>query len=173
MTSSISNPGPDRATGANPDRERRMKGKDRMGKLTLRPSQAEAGQSLLEFAIMVLVLTITLMGILDIGRAYYSLIALQDAAGEGAAYAAIKPTCLTSMQCPDPDNITWRTKNASPSGLVNRDRIQVNVNAASLDSGNPITVTATYQHRLLTFVIGSIVGSDKLELQAQAKAVIQ
>ncbi len=147
-----------------------------MNKPTNRINKAETGQSMVEFALMFVVLMITLMGVFDIGRAYYALIALQDAVGEGAAFAAMNPTCVTASsgaQCADPNNIIWRTKNASPAGMVSSDSIRVQVMVGDVASGSPITVTSTYSHSLVTFVIGSIVGSNVLPLQAQASTVIQ
>ena len=139
-------------------------------------NRTESGQSLVEFALMFTVLTIILMGVLDLGRAFYALIALQDAVSEGATFAAMNPTCLTASsgaQCADPNNATWRTKNASPAGMVISNSISVRVYASNISSGSPITVTTSYTHPLVGFVIGSIVGSNELPLQAQSAAIIQ
>ena len=131
---------------------------------------------MVEFALMFVVLTTILMGVFDIGRAYYAFIALQDAVGEGAAFAAMNPYCITASsdtQCADPNNVTWRTKNASPAGMVISSSISVQVFVSDMSSGSPITVTSSYTHPLATFVIGSIVGSNELPLQARAAAIIQ
>jgi len=138
--------------------------------------EIEQGQSLVEFALMMVVLTIILMGILDIGRAFFAYIALQDAVGEGAVYASLNAACVTADSgpaCADPDNVVWRTKNESPSGLVRSDALNVNVSVTSVAPGSPITVTSTYTHTLVGFVVSSIVGSNALPLQAQASAIIQ
>ena len=138
--------------------------------------EIEQGQSLVEFALMMVVLIITLMGILDIGRAFFAYIALQDAVGEGAVYASLNSSCITAESgpaCADPDNVVWRTKNESLSGLVQSDAINVKVVVTSVAPGSPITVTSTYTHPLVGFVISSIVGSNVLPLQAQASAIIQ
>ena len=136
---------------------------------------SERGQSLVEFALMLVILLTILMGILDLGRAYFVYIALQDAVAEGATYAAVNPTCLTpgSGACADPDNAVWRTRNESPAGMVVSNSMQVQVFAADLTPGSTVTVSVTYTQTLLTFVISSIVGSNALPLQAQANAVIQ
>ena len=138
--------------------------------------EIEQGQSLVEFALMMVVLIITLMGILDIGRAFFAYIALQDAVGEGALYASLNAACLTADSgpaCTDPDNVVWRTKNESLSGLVQSDAINVKVVVTSVAPGSPITVTSTYTHPLVGFVISGIVRSNVLPLQAQASAIIQ
>jgi len=138
--------------------------------------EIERGQSLVEFSLMMVVLIITLMGILDIGRAFFAYIALQDAVGEGAVYASLNAACLTADSgpaCADPNNVVWRTKNESPSGLVRSDAINVNVIVTNVAPGSPITVTSTYTHPLVGFVISGIVRSNVLPLQAQASAIIQ
>jgi len=101
---------------------------------------------------------------------------LQDAVGEGAVYASLNAACVTADSgpaCADPDNVVWRTKNESPSGLVRSDAINVNVIVTSVAPGSPITVTSTYTHPLVGFVISGIVRSNVLPLQAQASAIIQ
>ena len=50
-----------------------------------------SGQNLIEFAIGITILLILLSGSLDLGRAYLSFLALQDAAAEGALYASTAP----------------------------------------------------------------------------------
>ena len=139
-------------------------------------NRTESGQSLVEFALMFVVLSTILMGVFDLGRAYYALIALQDAVGEGATFAAMNPACPTASagaQCADPNNVAWRTKNASPAGMVISNSISVQVFVSDVSSGSPVTVTSSYTHSLMTFVIGSIVGSNELPLQAQSAAIIQ
>ena len=142
-----------------------------------RLSGDQAGQSLVEFALMSIILTVILMGILDLGRAYFAFVALQDVVAEGAAFAAANPTCVSPVDgpaCSNPNNITWRAKNESPSGMVISDSIKVDVmyDPAGPVSGRPITVSATYQHPLWTFVIAGIVGDDILPLQASSAASI-
>ncbi len=67
-----------------------------MNKLQARIKDSERGQSLVEFALMFVVLTLILMGILDLGRLYYAFVGLQDAVGEGAQYATMN---LTNAAC--------------------------------------------------------------------------
>jgi hypothetical protein len=51
----------------------------------------EKGQSLLEMAFAIIVLLVLLAGIIDLGRLFFTYIALRDAAQEGAAFASICP----------------------------------------------------------------------------------
>jgi hypothetical protein len=58
----------------------------------------ENGQGFVEFAVGITFLLVLLAGILDLGRAYFSYIALQDAAQEGASYASIAPTDIDGIR---------------------------------------------------------------------------
>ncbi len=49
-------------------------------------SPAEKGQGLVELAIVIPVLVIIVVGLLDLGRAYFSVIIINNAAREGARY---------------------------------------------------------------------------------------
>ena len=49
----------------------------------------EQGQSLVELAMSLVVLLILVAGLVDLGRAFFTYVALRDAAQEGASYAAV------------------------------------------------------------------------------------
>ena len=77
----------------------------------------EQGQSLVEFAITLPVLLLILSGLMDLGRAYYTFVALEEAVAEAALYLAISPDCpdydLTLKdECSDPNNAIYRAVNA-------------------------------------------------------------
>lgn len=134
---------------------------------------AQRGQSLVELTFMVIVLVWLLAGILDLGRAYFTFIALRDAAGEGAYYGSVHPTWQTSSDNADPNNITYRVKNSAPTGgLVDWSSATVTITAPSPTPGNLLTVTVSYNYTLLTPFVGTIVGSQTLPLSATATAEI-
>lgn len=55
----------------------------------------EQGQSLVELALSLVLLLTLLAGLVDFGRAFFTYVALRDAAQEGAAYASvINPSAL-------------------------------------------------------------------------------
>jgi len=51
----------------------------------------EAGQSLIEFALALPILLLLLLGIADLGRAFYFTVVIAGAAREAAAYAVAEP----------------------------------------------------------------------------------
>jgi PKD repeat protein len=56
------------------------------------------GQALVEFALILPILTILLMMALDLGRVYFGWVGLQNAARIGANYAAVHPTAWSNDQ---------------------------------------------------------------------------
>jgi Flp pilus assembly protein TadG len=55
----------------------------------------QKGQSLVELALVVMVVLVIMAGVLDLGRLFYTYLALFDGAQEGATYASEFPTyCL-------------------------------------------------------------------------------
>jgi Flp pilus assembly protein TadG len=143
-------------------------------------SEAETGQSLVEFAAFLTVLLIVAAGVLDLGRAYFSLVAIEHAAGEGVLFASYHPAWVrasdvptdTADIIPEIDNITYRALHESPSGLVDLTGAAVGVAAPTIDVGEPITVTVTYSYSLMTPFINVIVGDGILPLQASAVQMI-
>lgn len=164
----------------------------------VRNRSAERGQSMVEFCLMVIVLTILVLGVLDIGRAYFTYMALLDASGEGAQFGSVNPTfwcasgddhfdsdgdgdvdgsdtCPTDFAHSDPNTITYRVVNTAPEGtMVDWEAAVVNV-AMSDDSlpikpGRTLTVTVETDYVLLTPFVGAIVGDQSLTLSASSSS---
>src|SRR5512134_3593070 len=97
-------------------------------------NRIERGQSMVEMALMMTILLIVLSAVLDLGRGFFSFIAIQNAAAEGALYAAINPRCRSAdvTGCTDPNNVLFRARHESPEGLVDKQRMTV---AVSCDDG--------------------------------------
>lgn len=60
-----------------------------MGSELFAIDKSRRGQSLLEFALILPVLVIVLVGIFDLGRAFFALITINNAAREGARYGTL------------------------------------------------------------------------------------
>lgn len=117
------------------------------------------GQSLTEMALMLPIVMMLLAGVLDLGRAYYTFLALRDAAAEGAAYGSLDPASTTE--------IIARAKGESPGGFIDWSGATVTVNHDGTPCrGEAISVTIQTDYHLLTPFIGSIVGSQTLPLSA-------
>lgn len=125
----------------------------------------EKGQSLVEMAIMMVVLLAIMGGVLDFGRMYFTYLALQNAAGEGASYGAINPEWTDSGDNADPNNITYRVQNESTGNLIDWSTTTVTVDAPNIAGGAPITVSVSYVYEVITPMIEIITG-DTVTLTA-------
>jgi len=137
--------------------------------------QEEAGQGLVELALGVTVLLMLVMGIADLGRAYFTYVALGNAAGEGAAYGSFYPSCpyaTSGPSCADPNNVDYRTRHESKQGLIDTSKIS-NVIVELSDPQNPrlgdtITVTVQYDYDWITPFFRTFTGRSSIELRARA-----
>ena len=148
--------------------------------------RGESGQSLIEFAVMGVVLIMLLQGVLDLGRAYFTYLALKDAAADGAYFGAAFPRCLDGAGgdsrdnslagCVNPNNIDYRTRKSAPSGgLVDWTTAAVTTTYSDPTNyvpGSLVTVTVSSNYRLLTPLVGAIAGTQDLPLYAQSVGVI-
>lgn len=102
------------------------------------------GQSLVEMALLLPLILMLMLGLVDFGRAYYILVSLNDAADEGATYAAINPRA--------DDTLIWERAAAASTKLVPIDAyhdVDV-VRPPALYVGAPITVTVQHAFELVT-----------------------
>lgn len=136
----------------------------------------ESGQSLMEMAISLIIVLLLLAGVVDLGRAFFNLVALRDAAQEGAAYGSVCPN--------DVIGIYDRVRNsASNSVLTDPSLVEVQCffieeesgfeaacDSASLDPqpGMAIRVVTRYDNFRLTMpFIGAAVGSQTIPLRGE------
>lgn len=63
-----------------------------------RRRSGQAGQSLAEFAVILFVLVLIIMGIIDLARAVYARSVIANAAREGARYGVINPTDTAGIE---------------------------------------------------------------------------
>ena len=127
------------------------------------------------------VLLILLLGLLDLGRMYFTFVALEDSVGEAALYLAINPQCpdaSAGSDCADPNNAEYRARHAGGS-VVDWSVTVIKFDIPTDSSGNPITsvgepvsVTLEYPYYLITPIIPRIAGVNPLTLSTHASQVI-
>lgn len=141
----------------------------------------EHGQSLVEMSLIMVFLVVLVMGVLDIGRAYFTYLALKDATAEGAYYGSAFPQCTTENgydgtqgACVLVNTIPYRTRFSAPTGgLVDWSNAAIHVTLpASVTDGEALTVSVTYRYQLLTPFIGAIANTQFLTLTASSSATI-
>ncbi len=140
-----------------------------------RTRRLEKGQSLVEMTVGFVILIVILSGLLDLGRAYFIFVALEDGAGEGAIYLSIDPDCRTAadgLDCAAPNNADYRARN-SGAGLVDWQAATISVDRPNLYGvGDPVSVTISYSFQLLTPIMPQIAGVNPLTLSVTADQTI-
>ncbi len=128
------------------------------------PFSMRRGQSLVELALTITALVILLAGIIDFGVAFFSYIALRDAAEEGAVYGAMCPTDLAGIE----ERI--RQSSSSPVNLADTTYVTVTIQRSSSNPkpGDVLQITVAY--RYLTIL--PLLAGNSILLRAQVTAVI-
>ncbi len=137
--------------------------------------KAQKGQSLVEFSLGLVFLLIIVSGLIDLGRLYFTHVALEDAAGEAALYLSLNPHCIHAydgVECAGINNAEYRIKNAGGQ--------EVDWSKASYVWGVPnpygvgetVKVTVNYSYQLLTPIIPKIAGINPITLTSSASQII-
>jgi hypothetical protein len=121
----------------------------------------ERGQSMVELALTITILMVLLAGTIDLGRAFFTWLALRDAAQEGASYGSFDPENSTEIISRIRDNLEQVIPDPDTDVTVN---ISKPVNACL---GDPITVDVYYNDFPLTMpFLSTIVGDDVIPIHA-------
>jgi hypothetical protein len=138
-------------------------------------SQYEQGQSLVEVSLGLIVLFFIVAGLIDLGRAYFVIIALEDSAGEGAVFLSINPDCRTAAdgaECADPNNADYRARNAV-NGEINWENAVITLERPdAYGVGETVKVEVEYEMVLVTPVISQMVGGGTIKLSSEATQII-
>lgn len=143
--------------------------------LKLKHSNLERGQSLVEMSVGFVLLLIVLSGLLDVGRAYYIYVGLEDGAGEAALYLSIDPECRTAAdgdQCADPNNAEYRARNAGGENIDWSAADITITRPAIYGVGDPVKVTIQYELPLLTPFMPRFAGINPVYLTTEATQTI-
>lgn len=132
-----------------------------MMRKSLFKKNTERGQSFMELGISLVFLLVVLCVMVDLGWAFYTMISLRDIAQEATAYG--------SMCAKDKVGIEERFRDSTTSPL-DADEISsftlqyCNPLTGACTNSNPkkgdfITVSATYQHQIVTPFVGAFLGN--------------
>jgi len=129
-----------------------------------RDRNRERGANLVEFALVLFVLALLMMGVVDFGRAFYSYIAVTNAAREGARRASRVPDQEGSIQ-------QAVRQEAANNGLdLSGEDALITVHLAEdWSGGDPVSVTVDYT--MTTFMTG-LIGLPELHMSSDAEMVI-
>ncbi len=127
------------------------------------------GQGLVEFALLLPLLLLLLLGIIDFGIAVFRYNTVANVGREVARYGAVHPSCNAL------DNYVWADKAAgqysdeigrwTTAMVTNTDTLSITYALVAAPRAtdylsNTIQVTLTYNHRLLTGPVIQAVGGD-------------
>jgi hypothetical protein len=101
------------------------------------------GQAVVETALMMVFFLVFLLALIDLGRAFFVMVAVQNAAGEGSLFGMGNPTCVNAGSgagCEDPNNIEYRVRNESDNRLLDPSLFQITVSLDPLNPGHPGTM---------------------------------
>jgi hypothetical protein len=137
------------------------------------------GQSMVEMAMVLPVLLLVVAGTIDLGRAYFTSVAIESASKEGAFYGARKPVCDTEKTgCTAPNTVEWHVEQelegiADPtvsSTCIATDGTTKPV-ADCLD-GDEYRVAVQAPFNLITPIVSQILGTNSLTLSADSTATV-
>jgi hypothetical protein len=124
----------------------------------------ETGQSMVELALTISILMVLLVGTMDLGRAFFTWLAMRDAAQEGAAYGSIAPLDTTGIS----NRIAINLDQIIPAGEYTVDIIKPNPACM----GDTIQIDIDYPNfQITTPLLGAIIG-DEIPIHATVNDTI-
>ena len=137
--------------------------------------KSERGQSLTEFALILIFLLTLLSGVVDLGRAFFAYIIIRDAAQEGAVFGSIAPKeDINSFKIAVEDRVNAAYVDPSnPSELpLDIDILNVQtdiVGSACAAPGNGVRVTIEYSLPVSMPFLGAVIGSQNIHLSTSVE----
>ena len=122
-------------------------------------NNSQSGQSLVEFALVIPVFILFIMGIIDMGRLVYSYSVLHNAVREGARYGVI-----------DSGRTSVQIQNIVEDTAIGLDRTQLAVTTSTVSGSthSTIQVNAQYKFSAATPVIQAFAGGSGFVLSSRA-----
>ena len=119
---------------------------------------SQSGQSLVEFALILPVFILFIMGIIDMGRLVYTYSALHNAVREGARYGVI-----------DSSRTALQIQNVVEDTAVGLDtsKLAVTSNTVAGTGHSTLSVNAQYQFAAATPVINAFAGGSGIVLNSR------
>ncbi len=143
----------------------RQKHPTRFPALRRRGQSSERGANLIEMALVSMLLLLLLAGVVDMGRAFYSYIAITNASREGARYAARVPHL--------PIKIRDATKDeAASSGIALTDAqitITPDPTTAPAATGSPVQVEVQFD---VPTIMGGILGFNNIHMRSSTEMIV-
>ncbi len=146
-----------------------------MEKINYSRNKSEFGQSLTEFALILVFLLALLAGVFDLGRAFFAYIIIRDAAQEGAVYGSIaQKDDLAGFKIAVADRVEAAFLDPDDTLTTPIDLAKMNVQvdilgAACAAPGNSVRVQVDYSFPISMPFLGALIGKQDIMLSAQAE----
>lgn len=127
-----------------------------------------AGQSLVEMGLMMMILLWLLAGAVDFGMAFFTTVALRDAAQEGALYGALNPP--TDSSCST--EIVNRVQQSGTDVPINLLDTTVSCPTFGACVGSSVEVRVEYDYYAVTPLVESFLSNAPIKLSASATSPI-
>ena len=135
------------------------------------------GQSFVELSVLITFLVVLLAGVVDLGRAYYILLEMRDAAQEGASYGTYSPTAFSEIEARVRDTMKYPIDLSDPAivqvvpSLTNPPNGCSGFDPITLEP-NGIEVSILYQFPISMPFLGAIIGGQEIPLVAAVSNTI-
>jgi Flp pilus assembly protein TadG len=146
-----------------------------MNKYTTSTLRKETGQSLTEFALVLVFLLALLAGVFDIGRAFFAYIIIRDAAQEGAVFGSIAPKHdIPSFKTAVANRVEAAYLDPSDPSNVPIDTNAMNVQVDIIGSpcaapGNSVRVSVDYSLPVVMPFLGALIGQQDIQMSSQVE----
>lgn len=122
---------------------------------SMHKNRKELGANLVEMALIVPLLLLLLVGVADMGRAYFTYITMINAAREGARYGVDHPA----------DHGGIATRVLSEAELNGVDLVGADIRIQETGPSHPVTVTVTLDFDV---ILAGVLGQPSFPIQAHA-----
>ncbi len=135
----------------------------------------ELGQSLVEFALSLVIILTLLAGVVELGRVFFAYIIIRDAAQEGAVYGSIAPKSdLTALENEVEARVITAFTDPTDSSNVPLNISKINVQTIIFGSscaapGNGIEVRVEYSLPVTMPFLGAVIGSQEINMSASVE----
>jgi Flp pilus assembly protein TadG len=152
------------------------------------PKSVSRGQSLTELALVLPLLALILLGVVDLGRAFFYSTRLSDAVKEGALYGIHYPANVSGSGPTDPNSIKYHTTYESQvnlalqandvtvtcyQGLSTTLLVNGDGDCTKALVGDTVQVSATYQFKPFTQQIIRLLGSSVPMTRTARMVIVQ
>lgn len=154
-------------------------------------TRARRGQSLVELSISLMVMLLLLVGAVDFGMAFFSYVAMRDAAQEGALFGSFNSYIdndsngrfTTGVDTVNDVGVRTRVRESSTSPVDFSDTTLIpdayitveattgnacegTTDVSGVPTANGIRVTVQYDYPVMTPLVGAVIGSQTIHLTA-------